>query len=52
LKAPAASQFSIAGAAFGGVAPAFKDWHKTERHPKMGAETGLMALDGKFEVMA
>jgi carbonic anhydrase len=105
------SQFSIAGAAIGVVAPAFKDWHKTfwdnldasiqlhridkvivinhrdcgaaqiaygdaavagraaetqthraalaefrkqlaERQPKLTAETGLMALDGKFETMA
>ena len=104
------SQFTIAGAAIGVVAPAFKDWHKTfwdnlaasielhsidkviainhrdcgaakiaygdaavadsatetkthraalaefrkqmaEHHPKMGVETGLMALDGKLEVM-
>jgi len=102
------SQFVIAGAAVGVVAPAFKDWHKTfwdnlgasiqlhaiekvivinhrdcgaakiaygeaavkgteaetkthgealaefrkqlkERHPKLGAETGIMTLDGKFQ---
>jgi carbonic anhydrase len=105
------SQFTIAGAAIGVVAPAFKDWHKTfwdnleaslqlhridnvivinhrdcgaaqiaygaaavadpaaetqthrdalaafrkqlaERHPQLGVETGLMALDGTFEVMS
>jgi hypothetical protein len=105
------SQFTIAGAAVGVVAPAFKDWHKAfwdnldasvqlhsigkviainhrdcgaakiaygeaavadaaaetkthaaalaefrkqlaEHHPKMGVETGLMALDGKLEAMA
>jgi carbonic anhydrase len=104
------SQFTIAGASVGVVAPAFKDWHKTfwdnlaasiqlhgidkviainhrdcgaakiaygeaavanmaaetkthrdalaefrkqaaERHPKLGVETGLMALDGKLERM-
>jgi carbonic anhydrase len=103
------SQFTMAGAAIGVVAPAFKDWHKTfwdnlgasiqlhsiqkvivvnhrdcgaakiaygaaavaspevetkthkdalaqfrkelaTRHPKMGVETGLMALDGKIEM--
>ena len=103
------SQFVIAGAAIGVVAPAFKDWHKAfwdnlgttiqlhhikrviaidhrdcgaariaygeakvanpqvetethraalaefrkqvkERHPKLGVETGLMALDGKLEM--
>jgi carbonic anhydrase len=102
------SQFVIAGAAIGVVAPAFKDWHKTfwdnlgasiqlhaiekvivinhrdcgaakiaygeaavanaeaetrthreaiaefrrqlkERHPKLGAETGIMSLDGKLQ---
>ena len=102
------SQFVIAGAAIGVVAPAFKDWHKTfwdnldasiqlhnikkviaidhrdcgaakiaygearrrhkgvetethrdalaefrkqvnEKHPKLGVETGLMALNGKLE---
>lgn len=105
------SQFTIAGASIGVVAPAFKDWHKTfwdnlgasiqlhsidkvivinhrdcgaakiaygeaavadpaaetkthrealaefrkqlaERHPKLGVETGLMALDGTFEVLS
>lgn len=105
------SQFTIAGASIGVVAPAFKDWHKTfwdnlgtsiqlqsiakvivinhrdcsaakiaygeaavadpaaetkthrdalaefrkqlaERHPKLGVETGLMALDGTFEGMS
>ena len=105
------SQFVIAGAAIGVVAPAFKDWHKTfwdnlgasiqlhsidkvivinhrdcgaakiaygeaavadsaaetkthrdalaefrqqlaARHPQLGVETGLMALDGTFEVMS
>ena len=105
------SQFTVAGAAIGVVAPAFKDWHKTfwdnlaasielhsigkviaidhrdcgaakiaygeaavadrdaetkthrdalaefrkqlaARHPKLGVETGLMALDGTFEVMS
>jgi carbonic anhydrase len=105
------SQFTIAGASIGVVAPAFKDWHKAfwdnlaasielheigkviainhrdcgaakiaygeaavanaaaetkthrdalaefrkqlaERHPKLGVETGLMALDGKLERMA
>jgi carbonic anhydrase-like protein len=105
------SQFTIAGASIGVVAPAFQDWHKTfwdnlgasiqlhsidkvivinhrdcgaakiaygeaavadpaaetkthrdalaefrkqlaERHPKLGVETGLMALDGTFEVMS
>ena len=105
------SQFTIAGAAIGVVAPAFQDWHKTfwdnlgatiqlhsinkvivinhrdcgaakiaygeaavadraaetkthrdalaefrkqltEHHPQLGVETGLMALDGKFEVMS
>ena len=105
------SQFTIAGASIGVVAPAFKDWHKTfwdnlgatielhriakvivinhrdcgaakmaygeaavadaaaetkthrealaefrkqlaERHPQLGVETGLMALDGTFEVMS
>jgi carbonic anhydrase len=104
------SQFTIAGAAVGVVAPAFKDWHRAfwdnldasiqlhgigkviainhrdcgaakiaygdaavadpaaetkthaaalaefrkqlaEQHPNMGVETGLMALDGKFEMM-
>jgi carbonic anhydrase len=104
------SQFTIAGASIGVVAPAFKDWHKTfwdnlaasiqlhsiakvivinhrdcgaakiaygeaavadpaaetkthrdalaefrqqlaARHPQLGVETGLMALDGTFEVM-
>jgi len=107
------SQFVIAGAAIGVVAPAFKDWHKAfwdnlgtsiqlhhikkviaidhrdcgaakiaygeakvanpqvnpqveaethraalaefrkqvgERHPQLGVETGLMALDGKMEM--
>ena len=102
------SQFVIAGAAIGVVAPGFKDWHKAfwdnlgasiqlhaiekvivinhrdcgaakiaygdaavanaeaetkthlealtefrkqlkERHPKLGAETGIMALDGKLQ---
>ncbi len=102
------SQFVIAGAAIGVVAPTFKDWHKTfwdnlgasiqlhaiekvivinhrdcgaakiaygeaavanaeaetkthreaiaefrrqlkERHPKLGAETGIMSLDGKLQ---
>jgi hypothetical protein len=105
------SQFTIAGAAIGVVASAFKDWHKTfwdnldasiqlhnidkvivinhrdcgaakiaygevavadpaaetkthrdalaefrkqlaARHPQLGVETGLMALDGTFEVMS
>jgi carbonic anhydrase len=105
------SQFTIAGASIGVVAPAFQDWHKTfwdnlgaslqlhsidqvmvinhrdcgaakmaygeaavadpaaetqthrdalaefrkqlaERHPQLGVETGLMALDGTFEVMS
>jgi carbonic anhydrase len=105
------SQFTIAGASIGVVAPAFKDWHKTfwdnlgasiqlhsidkvivinhrdcgaakiaygeaavadpaaetkthrdalaefrkqlaARHPQLGVETGLMALDGTFEVMS
>jgi carbonic anhydrase len=105
------SQFTIAGASIGVVAPAFQDWHKTfwdnlgasiqlhsidkvivinhrdcgaakiaygeaavadpaaetkthrdalaefrkqlaERHPKLGVETGLMTLDGSFEVMS
>ena len=105
------SQFTIAGAAIGVVAAAFKGWHKTfwdnlgasiqlhsidkvivinhrdcgaakiaygeaavadpaaetkthrealaefrkqlaERHPQLGVETGLMALDGTFEVMS
>jgi hypothetical protein len=105
------SQFTIAGASIGVVAPAFKDWHKTfwdnleasiqlhsidkvivinhrdcgaaqiaygeaavanpaaetkthrealaafrkqlaERHPQLGVETGLMALDGTFEVLS
>jgi carbonic anhydrase len=105
------SQFVIAGAAIGVVAPAFKDWHKTfwdnlaasiqlhaidrvivinhrdcgaakiaygaaavtnaeaetrthrdalaefrkqlkERYPKLGAETGLMALNGKLEQLS
>jgi carbonic anhydrase len=105
------SQFTIAGASIGVVAPAFKDWHKTfwdnlaasiqlhsiakvivinhrdcgaakiaygeaavadpaaetkthrdalaefrkqlaDRHPKLGVETGLMALNGTFEVMS
>jgi carbonic anhydrase len=104
------SQFVIAGASIGVVAPAFKDWQKTfwdnlgasiqlhainrvivinhrdcgaakiaygesavktpevetkthrealaefrrqlkERHPDLGAETGLMALDGKIEAL-
>lgn len=104
------SQFTIAGASIGVVAPAFKDWHKTfwdnlgasiqlhsiekvivinhrdcgaakiaygeaavadptaetkthrtalaefrqqlaARHPQLGVETGLMALDGTFEVI-
>lgn len=103
------SQFVIAGAAIGVVAPAFKDWHKTfwdnlgasvqlhnikrviiinhrdcgaakiaygdaavanresetkthgtaltefrrqlsERHPKLGVQTGLMALNGRIEM--
>ena len=102
------SQFVIAGAAIGVVAPAFKDWHETfwdnlgasvqlhsiekvivinhrdcgaaqiaygeaavanaeaetkthgmaltefreqlkQRHPKLGAETGIMSLDGKLQ---
>lgn len=105
------SQFVIAGAAIGVVAPAFKDWHKAfwdnlattiqlhriekviaidhrdcgaariaygeasiatpqaetqthrtalaefrkqikERHPQLGVETGLMALDGKMEMFS
>lgn len=105
------SQFTIAGASIGVVAPAFKDWHKAfwdnlaasielhdigkviainhrdcgaakiaygeaavanaaaetkthrdalaefrkqlaARHPKLGVETGLMALDGKLETTA
>ncbi len=105
------SQFTIAGASIGVVAPAFKEWHKTfwdnlgasiqlhsidkvivinhrdcgaakiaygdaavanaaaetkthrdalaefrkqlaVRHPKLGVETGLMALDGKLEVLS
>jgi len=105
------SQFTIAGAAIGVVAPAFKDWHKTfwdnldasiqlhsiakvivinhrdcgaakiaygeaavatpaaetkthrdalaafrrelnARHPKLGVETGLMALNGTMEMMS
>ncbi len=105
------SQFTVAGASIGVVAPAFKDWHKTfwdnlgasiqlhsidkvvvinhrdcgaakiaygeaavanaaaetkthrdalaefrkqlaARHPKLGVETGLMALDGKLEVLS
>ena len=105
------SQFVIAGAAIGVVAPAFKDWHKAfwdnlgttiqlhhikeviaidhrdcgaariaygeakvanpqvetethraalaefrkqvkERHPQLGVETGLMALDGKLEMFS
>ena len=105
------SQFTIAGASIGVVAPAFKDWHNTfwdnlgvsiqlhtidkvivishrdcgsakiaygeaavadhaaetrthrdalaafrkqlaDRHPKLGVETGLMALDGTFEVLS
>lgn len=102
------SQFTIAGAAIGVVAPAFKAWHETfwdnlaasvqlhsiakvivinhrdcgaakiaygeaaisdetkthrealaafrkelsARHPKLGAETGLMALDGTLEMMS
>jgi len=105
------SQFTIAGASIGVVAPAFKDWRKTfwdnlatsiqlhsidkvivinhrdcgaaekaygkaavadpatetkthqkalaefrkqlaARHPKLGVETGLMALDGTFEVIS
>lgn len=105
------SQFTIAGAAIGVVAPAFKDWHKTfwdnlaatiklhsigkviaidhrdcgaaeiaygkaavadvaaetkthraalaefrrqvaQRHPQLGVETGLMSLDGTFELMS
>jgi carbonic anhydrase-like protein len=105
------SQFTIAGAAIGVVAPAFHAWHQTfwdnlgasiqlhsidkvivinhrdcgaakivygeaavadpaaetkthrdalaafrqqlaARHPKLGVETGLMALDGTFEVMS
>jgi carbonic anhydrase len=105
------SQFVIAGAAIGVVAPAFKDWHKAfwdnlattielhrikkviaidhrdcgaakiaygeakvanpqaetethraalaqfrkqvaERHPRLGVETGLMALDGKMEMFS
>jgi hypothetical protein len=105
------SQFTIAGAAIGVVAPAFKDWHKTfwdnlgasiqlhsiekviainhrdcgaakiaygdaavanaaaetkthreaaaefrkqlaARHPTLGVETGLMALNGKLEVLS
>lgn len=104
------SQFVVAGASIGVVAPAFKDWHKTfwdnlgasiqlhsidkvivinhrdcgaakiaygeaavanpdvetethrkalaefrrqlkERHPKLGAETGIMALDGKVQLL-
>lgn len=104
------SQFVVAGASIGVVAPAFKDWHKTfwdnlgasiqlhsinrvivinhrdcgaakiaygesavktadietkthrealaefrrqlkERHPSLGAETNLMALDGKIEAL-
>jgi len=98
------SQFVIAGAAIGVVAPAFKDWHKAfwdnlattikrviaidhrdcgaakiaygeakvatpqaetethraalaefrkqvgQRHPQLGVQTGLMALDGKMEM--
>src|SRR5262245_15415383 len=105
------SQFVIAGAAIGVVAPAFKDWHKAfwdnlattiqlhrikkviaidhrdcgaakiaygevkvanpqvetethkaalaqfrkevaQRHPQLGVETGLMALDGKMEMFS
>jgi len=105
------SQFVIAGAAIGVVAPAFKDWHKAfwdnlgtsiqlhhikkviaidhrdcgaariaygeakvanpqvetethkaalaefrkqvgERHPQLGVETGLMAVDGKLEMFS
>ncbi|MEO6447578.1 MAG: carbonic anhydrase [Gemmatimonadaceae bacterium] len=105
------SQFTIAGASIGVVAPAFKEWHRTfwenlgasvqlhsidkvivinhrdcgaakiaygeaafadravetkthrdalaefrkqlaDRHPKLAVETGLMALDGTFEVLA
>jgi carbonic anhydrase len=105
------SQFVIAGAAIGVVAPAFKDWHKAfwdnlatsiqlhhikkviaidhrdcgaariaygeakvanpqvetethraalaqfrkqvgERHPQLGVDTGLMALDGKMEMFS
>jgi carbonic anhydrase len=105
------SQFTMAGASIGVVAPAFKEWHKTfwdnpgasiqlhaiekvivvnhrdcgaakiaygaeavvnaaaetkthrtalvefrkqlgERFPKLGAETGLMALDGKLEAIS
>lgn len=105
------SQFTIAGASIGVVAPAFKEWHKTfwdnleasiqlhsiekvivvnhrdcgaakiaygdaavanaaaetkthreaaaefrkqlaARHPKLGVEMGLMALDGKLEVLS
>ena len=105
------SQFVIAGAAIGVVAPAFKEWHKAfwdnlatsielhrikkviaidhrdcgaakiaygeakvanpqvetethraalvqfrkqvgERHPQLGVETGLMALDGKMEMFS
>lgn len=105
------SQFVVAGAAIGVVAPAFKDWHKTfwdnlgasiqlhaidkvivinhrdcgaakiaygeaavanatietethrralqefrkqlkERHPKLGVETGVMALDGKVQQLS
>ena len=105
------SQFVIAGAAIGVVAPAFKEWHKAfwdnlgtsiqlhhikeviaidhrdcgaariaygeakvanpqvetethraalaefreqvkERHPQLGVETGLMALDGKLEMFS
>src|SRR5215468_6006748 len=105
------SQFVIAGAAIGVVAPAFKDWHKAfwdnlattiqlhrirkviaidhrdcgaakiaygeakvatpqadtethkaalaefrkqvgERHPQLGVQTGLMALDGKMEMFS
>lgn len=105
------SQFTIAGAGIGVVAPAFKDWHKTfwdnlgasiqlhkiskvivinhrdcgaakiaygevavstlaaetkthrdaltefrrelnARHPQLGVETGLMALDGTMEMMS
>ena len=98
------SQFVIAGAAIGVIAPAFKDWHKAfwdnlattikrviaidhrdcgaakiaygeakvatpqaetethraalaefrkqvgQRHPQLGVQTGLMALDGKMEM--